>query len=147
MANDDPFFIGKLAERTGVSRDTIRYYEATGVLPNPERSGSGYRLYGRDDVERLDFVGQAKSLGLTLNEIAEVLEIVDEGRQPCGHVRDTLRARLQDTRRRIRELGVLEARLETALIRAEQSDDRGRLACRCRIIGRARPPTVGGGDS
>lgn len=134
MSGEETFFIGELAERADVRRDTIRYYESLGVLPQPPRSGSGYRLYGSEDVERLEFVGRAQTLGLKLDEIAEVLEIVDEGREPCVHVRDSLAARLDETRARMRELRALERRLEVALRRAERNGGRGSEGCRCRII-------------
>lgn len=128
----DSFFIGELAERTGLGRDAIRYYESVGVLPEAPRTDSGYRVYGPADVERLAFVGQAQTLGLTLEEIREVLEIVDEGREPCVHVRGRLQQRLEETRRRIRDLQGLERRLEAALSRAD-ADGVG-SHCRCRII-------------
>jgi len=130
----EPFFIGELAERAGVSRDTIRYYEAERVLPEPERSPSGYRLYGPQDVERLEFVAQAQSLGLRLNEIADVLRIVDEGVEPCIHVRERLRARLDETRARIRELRRLEERLARTLAQADERRGPPDGGCRCRII-------------
>lgn len=131
---EDRFFIGGLADRAGVTRDTIRFYESTGVLPEPERTRTGYRRYGPEDVDRLEFIAQAQTLGLTLDEIAEIFEITDEGREPCIHVRGTLRARLDQTRRRIQELRALEGRLETALNRAVEADAAGDDTCRCPII-------------
>lgn len=130
--SDGRFTIGTLAERTGTSRDTIRYYEQVGVLPEPERTDAGYRLYGGDDVERLAFVAQAQTLGLTLDEIREVLEMVDEGREPCVHVRERLRAHLREVRRKIRELHGLESRLEGALERPAGGG--AAEGCRCGII-------------
>lgn len=134
MGEQDSFFIGELAERAGTSRDTIRYYEAEGVLPEPRRSGSGYRLYDAAAVERLRFVDQAKTLGLALDQIAEVLAMVDEQREPCAHVRAALAARLRETKERIRELRALETRLEQALDRAGSGEVTSEGACRCRII-------------
>lgn len=135
---EETFFIGELAARSGSSRDTIRYYESNGVLPDPRRSGSGYRIYRPADVERLTFVAQAKGLGLTLDEIADTLKIVDEGREPCAHVRDALRGRLIQTRARIDDLKALEARLQNALGRAQavphDSEVPAGGACRCPII-------------
>lgn len=133
MTGRDHFFIGELAERTGMSRDAIRYYETMGVLPEAPRSESGYRVYGTTDVERLRFIAQAQTLGLTLEEIAEVLGMVDEGRQPCLHVKERLEFRLEETRERIRSMRALERRLERALARAGEAawPDQG---CRCRII-------------
>jgi DNA-binding transcriptional MerR regulator len=134
MSTDDSFYIGELAERAGASRETIRYYEREGVLPEPRRSGSGYRLYADEDVERLRFVARAQALGLKLDEIGRVLEIVDEGRKPCVHVRRTLEDRLAETRDRIRELRELEGRLERAFERAEELDPGDGRTCRCSII-------------
>lgn len=134
MSEHNRFFIGELAESTGVSRDAIRYYETTGVLPEADRTRSGYRLYAPDDVERIEFIGQAKTLGLTLEEIAEVLSLVDRGREPCVHVRERLRTRLSETREQIESLRTLERRLEAALRRAERNGGREPHGCRCRII-------------
>lgn len=145
MTRTDDFFIGELAERTGMSRDAIRYYERMGVLPEATRSESGYRVYGASDVERLAFIAQAQALGLKLEEIAEVLEMVDEGRRPCVHVKERLELRLEETRERIRSMRALERRLERALAgagRGEWPED----GCRCRIIEIAGP-TGGGGPA
>lgn len=131
-AESETFYIGGLSERSGASRDTIRYYESTGVLPEADRSGSGYRLYGPDDVDRIAFVGQAQTLGLTLDEIVEILDIVDDGRQPCEHVLERLSARLEETRQRIGRLRDLERRLEETLAREDGRS--ARAGCRCRII-------------
>lgn len=132
MNHDESFFIGELAERSGLGRDTIRYYESVGVLPEAPRSRAGYRLYGPEDVERLAFVGQAQTLGLTLEEIGEILGMVDEGREPCVHVRARLEARLEETRRRIWALRKLERRLEATLSRAPGGPTEPE--CRCRLI-------------
>lgn len=128
----DTFFIGELARRTGVSRDTIRYYELAGVVPPAERSRGGYRLYGEEDVERIFFVGQARSLSLTLEGIAEILATVDGGRVPCDRVRDQLASRLAETRDRIQRLRELEDRLVGVLERVDS--DRPTKGRRCGII-------------
>lgn len=136
-AGMERFFIGELAEQTGLTRDTIRYYESAGVLPEAERSESGYRVYGSDDIERIAFVGQAQTLGLTLEEIAEILEIVGDGREPCVHVRRRLSLRLDQTRDRIARLRELERRLVDTLARSEGTS--AEPGCRCHIIESAGP--------
>lgn len=146
MTTGERFFIGELAERSGVSRDTIRYYESLGVLPEPPRTPAGYRLYDTDDVERIEFVGRAQVLGLTLDEIGEVLEMIDQGREPCVHVRDRIAERLEETRERIRELRALEERLERALDRADETDDVEGGGCRCRIIEAEAPRPAAASD-
>ena len=61
--------ISEVSERTGFSGPTLRYYEQIGLLPAPERTGAGYRVYGDRDVARLDFIARAKRLGCSLDEI------------------------------------------------------------------------------
>ena len=77
--------IGQLADRCGVSTKTIRYYEDIGLLAEPARTSSGYRNYSDDAVERLRFVRDAQATGLTLAEIASVLELKGSGERSCGH--------------------------------------------------------------
>lgn len=124
--------IGEFAERVGLTPDAIRYYERIGVMPKPERTPGGYRLYGEVDVERLAFVGQAQTLGLTLDEISEILVLVDEGVEPCEHVTKRLRQRLDEVKERMEELAALRQRLRYALRHAEEAPRAE--SCRCRII-------------
>lgn len=65
---------------------TIRYYEDIGVLPRPRRTGSGYRTYGKADRERLTFILKARAIGLTLEEIGDILRLRSQGQPTCGHV-------------------------------------------------------------
>ena len=67
--------IGELASRTGVGIETIRFYEKKGLIPDPERSHSGYRQYPEDAVRRIRFVLHAKDLGFSLAEIGELLSL------------------------------------------------------------------------
>ena len=129
---DGTWRIGQLAGRAGLSSDAIRYYEKIGVMPEPERTSGGYRIYRQADVERLAFVGQAQALGLSLEEISEILLLVDEGREPCRHVEQRLRHHLSEVVARIDELAALRRRLQEALRHAEEAP-RG-SSCRCRII-------------
>ena len=78
--------IGQLAERLDLNARTIRFYEQVGVLPEPTRNSSGYRLYSDEDEERLRFVKNAQRLGLTLGEIKEVLAFRDNDEPPCRYV-------------------------------------------------------------
>jgi DNA-binding transcriptional MerR regulator len=69
--------ISELAELAGVPPSTVRYYERIGLMPSPPRTGSGYRDYDDEAAARLTFVARAKRIGLTLEQIAEVLPIWD----------------------------------------------------------------------
>ncbi|PTU30410.1 heavy metal-responsive transcriptional regulator [Stenotrophobium rhamnosiphilum] len=67
--------IGKLAEQAAVAIDTVRYYERSGLLPEPARRESGYREYPPETVKRLRFIRRAKALGFSLPEIGELLAL------------------------------------------------------------------------
>lgn len=96
--------IGNLAERSGVSVKTIRFYDEIGLLPAMERSRSGYRLYGPDALARLRFIRSAQAVGLTLAQIKEVIALRDQGRAPCEHVLSMLEKRADEVERHIAEL-------------------------------------------
>src|SRR2546429_8949646 len=79
----DALLIGEVAKRSGASRKALRLYEAAGVLPAPRRTQSGYRGYSSEAVDLPAFVRQAQRLGVTLDEIREIVAIKRAGRAPC----------------------------------------------------------------
>jgi DNA-binding transcriptional MerR regulator len=101
--------VSKLAEQAGTSADTVRYYERIGLLPETERSASGYRLYGEEAVERLRFIKRAQRFGLRLEAIAELLDIRQRGLCPCGHTRRLLEARVAELDEEMSSLARLRA--------------------------------------
>jgi DNA-binding transcriptional MerR regulator len=103
--------IGELAGELGLNPRTIRYYEGIGLLPQPDRTGGNYRAYRREDVERLRFIKAAQRLGLTLDEIREVLAFAERGVPPCGFVRERLRREVAAIDARIAELQALRGEL------------------------------------
>jgi DNA-binding transcriptional MerR regulator len=107
--------IGELARRTGTTTKTIRFYEQAGLLPAPSRTNAGYRDYGPEVVDRLDFVRRAQSAGLSLRDIRQVLAIADRGDAPCEHVVSVLQARLDQVRATLAELAGVETHLESLL--------------------------------
>jgi DNA-binding transcriptional MerR regulator len=86
--------VSKLAGQAGVSADAVRYYERIGLLPEPSRTASGYRLFDDEAVDRLRFIKRAQRFGLRLDEVGELLEIGEQGLCPCGHTRTLLERRL-----------------------------------------------------
>ena len=114
--------IGELSERTSVSAKTIRYYEDIGVLPAPDRDFNGYRSYGEEGIQRLEFVQHARAAGLTLREIGQVLEIRSQGRAPCVHVRDLLHHHLAQIEVQVAQLMAAKRELERLAIRAATTD-------------------------
>lgn len=103
--------IGEVGNAVGVDPPTIRYYESVGVLPEPDRTASGYRTYSEADVERLRFVTLARSLGLGLDDIRDILGFRDRGEAPCGYVRAVLDRQVDAVAERIRQLEALSAEL------------------------------------
>lgn len=119
--------IGQVAQMTGMTIKAIRFYEAAGILPSPARSEAGFRLYGREDVRRLTFIKQARTLSLTLREAKYFTELLDAG--CCSTVRPGTRAllegKLQAVDARIRELTALRATLRSVVHDlAQKSDER-----------------------
>lgn len=102
---EDRLRIGELSGRLGLSTATLRYYESLGLLGEPERSPSGYRLYSADDEQRMRFILRAKALDLSLEEIRSLLEYWRLG--SCGETRSSLRHlvahKIQEARARARE--------------------------------------------
>jgi MerR family copper efflux transcriptional regulator len=95
--------IGKLANAAGVGIDTVRFYERAGLLNKPRRTASGYRLYAASDVGRLRFIRRAKTLGFSLDEIAELLRLNDGGGRR-GAVRALASRRLAAIEQKLTEL-------------------------------------------
>ncbi len=104
--------IGELADRFGINPKTIRFYESVGLLPEPDRTSSGYRQYSGIDVDRLTFIKTAQRLGMTLDEIREILAFRDRGQPPCGYVRAVLNQQVAELDQRIVE----SARLREELV-------------------------------
>jgi DNA-binding transcriptional MerR regulator len=110
--------IGELADRVGVTTKAIRFYERIGLLPDPARTASGYRSYEEVDAERLIFVKTAQRLGLSLDEIKEIIAFRDRGEQPCGYVAEVLQRQVTDLDARIAEMGALRDELRRLQSRA-----------------------------
>ncbi len=104
--------IHELAQQSGVPAKTIRYYESIGLLPCPKRATNNYRQYTSTDVERLRFMASARALGLSLDDISEILAARDKGTAPCQRVLDTIAQRLTAIDRRIADLLVLRDTLK-----------------------------------
>jgi DNA-binding transcriptional MerR regulator len=78
--------VGKIAEATGLSRKSIRYYESERLIPKAERSAVGYRLYPPEVLTRLKFIQKAKAIGFSLEDIRGILELSERGRPCCNQV-------------------------------------------------------------
>lgn len=129
--------IGQAAHRAGLSARMIRYYEAEGLLPPARRLRGGHRYFTEADVQRLVFVRQARDLGFSVAEIAELVALSEEGAVAGEKVLAMVQARLESLRR---DAELIEARrqaLERALRREGTPGAIG-----CRLIGLLREGDV-----
>jgi MerR family Zn(II)-responsive transcriptional regulator of zntA len=125
--------IGEVAEAAGTTTKTLRFYEDHGLLAEPDRTPAGYREYGIEILGRLDFIRRGQAAGLTLAEIRQILDIRDQGRAPCEHVRDLLTQRLSDLDDQIADLMRLRetiADLQSAAVNAEPEACTADQVCR-----------------
>jgi DNA-binding transcriptional MerR regulator len=88
--------IGTIAKKAGVGVQTLHYYERIGLLPKPRRSSANYRLYAPDALRRVLFIKKAQAVGLTLDEIRDVLDVRDHGKAPCRRVAEVAAERLHE---------------------------------------------------
>ncbi|WPD18325.1 heavy metal-responsive transcriptional regulator [Thermaerobacter composti] len=136
--------IGEAARQAGVSPHALRYYESLGLI-RCRRSGSGYRLYDRETVERVRFIRRAARLGFTLEEIAEILQLRDEGRAPCSQVVAWLDAKIEHLNAQIRALTGLRAELLALRAKApvEPADPPGDSPSYCVLLEERAGPNPG----
>ena len=109
------FFIGDIAKKFGLNPRTIRYYETIGILPKARRTESGYRIYTDETIERLEFIFKAKTLGLKLDEIKEILLLHEKGEVPCECTREFIKSKIVEIEEKITNLTELKTRLSGLL--------------------------------
>jgi MerR family transcriptional regulator, copper efflux regulator len=107
--------IGVVAKESGVPIKTIRYYEELGLLKSSGRTEGGFRLFNTDVLARLHFIKRAQSLGLTLAEIKEFLNVHDEGELPCEQIKTKLEDKVQAIDEQIQQLLILRQDLSGML--------------------------------
>jgi len=107
---------GELAERAGVSKDTLRFYERRCLLPVPRRLANGYRLYPPEALARVLLIRVAFSIGFSVSELAEILRVRDSGGTPCRDVRRLAGEKLDRLAREITVLSSLRSDLENVIV-------------------------------
>ncbi|MDA8232655.1 MAG: helix-turn-helix domain-containing protein [Magnetospirillum sp.] len=122
------FSIGKLGKATGVNVETIRYYERIGLLPETDRTASGYRQYGEPHRRRLAFIRKGRDLGFSIDDIRTLLRLAEYPEHPCEDADRLAFAHLAEVERKIAEL----VRLRKAL--REMSECCAGTVAECRII-------------
>lgn len=128
--NTRVFRTGELANKAGVNKETIRFYEKKGLLFDPNRTDSGYRQYSQEDVERLVFIKNAKELGFALSEIKELLAIADGDIYKCCDVRQIAESKLGHIDNQLKHL----RKLKTTLTKLVTECQRAKTIKNCPII-------------
>jgi len=121
------WLIGELSTQAGVSPQTIRFYEREGLLQPPERTRSGYRLYPPESLQQLLFIQHSKLFGLTLEDIKQLLNLQQQGVNPCGSFRRLVQERLHTLAQQAQQLQVthqaIAQRLERLAHQLPETDE------------------------
>jgi DNA-binding transcriptional MerR regulator len=104
----------------GVQPSAVRFYERQGLI-TPERLANGYRVYGQDAANALHFICRAKSLGFSLDQIREILDIRRQNAAPCACVKEIVERNLAEVERKLGELSRLRRELKGIAGRAAPS--------------------------
>jgi MerR family transcriptional regulator, copper efflux regulator len=116
LSTDASLKIGEVASRSHLPIKTVRYYDEIGLLsPTVVRSPAGYRLFSAEVLNRLAFIRRSQALGLSLQEVQEILAVHDQGHLPCGEVKQHLEIKLEEINHQIESLKTLKAELQGIL--------------------------------
>ncbi len=115
VAGKEALTIGQVAARTGLSADTLRYYERLGLIGPVARTPSGRRRYGARDLSRLRFIRRAQQMGFSLAEIGQLLQMRDDPQHARPQVRRLTAAKLAEVEARLTELTTLRDELRLLL--------------------------------
>ncbi|MDN4094586.1 Hg(II)-responsive transcriptional regulator [Brevibacillus agri] len=100
--------IGEIAKKCNVNKETLRYYERMGLISEPIRSDSGYRLYSEETINRILFIKRMQELGFTLTEIHKLLGVVDKDDVRCSDMYEFVVEKIKDVQMKIRDLKRIE---------------------------------------
>ena len=103
----EKFSIGELAKQANVNIETIRYYERRGLISEPPRNKSGHRQYSHEAVKRTDFIKKCQTLGFSLKEIEEILELRVTSESTCADMKSRVTEKLTDVDRKMNELALI----------------------------------------
>ena len=121
---------GRVAKAAEINVETLRFYEKRGLLPQPSRTASNYRIYSDEDVKRVRFVKQAQQLGFSLNEIDELLNLRSQPGASSGEVCDRAKSKIRDIEQKIESLQRIRDTLNELVL---QCSGDGPISC-CVIL-------------
>ncbi len=103
--------VGEVSRKLGLNPQTLYFYERIGLIPPPHRTESGYRLFSQEDVDRLTFITHTKAMGLSLDDIREILAAKEGKSLTCQTVHDCLLKKARAIEETIQQLQILRDEL------------------------------------
>lgn len=133
------FTIGNVAKRSGLSRDTLRYYETLELIPKPGRRYNNYRIYPDDILSQLHFIQHAKQIGFTLTDIRQLLTLRQPSATVCTTVKHKISDKLKDIENKIKALNSIHQELRVLLRVCETTEDLSTCHALDTLTGTERP--------
>ena len=118
------FTSGELAKKAEVNIETLRFYEKKGVMPKPDRTPAGYRIYDINDLKRLTFIKKSQILGFTLSEIKDLLYLRVDTERNCSEVRNIASEKINSIQIKLEELQRIRDALSPSPWCVEESNGR-----------------------
>ncbi|MDB9372144.1 heavy metal-responsive transcriptional regulator [Nodularia sphaerocarpa] len=128
------FKMGEVSRNLGINPQTLYFYERIGLIPPPQRTEAGYRLFSELDVDRLAFITRAKSLGLSLDDIKEILSLKEGKLLSCKAVYERLSQKVKDIEENISQLRSLHDELVPLVEQCKTNLDHPDPAYQCIIL-------------
>jgi len=113
-----------ITDKTGIDRETLRFYESKGLLPQLNRTASGYRVYPDNTIERIRFIQMAKRAGFTLSEIKELIDL-QQNRKACRNSRDIVKIKKSEIAQKIEALKKMDKILTRFISECEKNGEEG----------------------
>jgi DNA-binding transcriptional MerR regulator len=115
--------VSQLAKDLGISADTVRHYVRSGLIAPERDPNNGYKRFHPEDIKRLRFILQAKSLGFSLADIETIMNQANHGESPCPQVRVIMEERLQETAAKIASMQATYVQMQNAMERWKTQPD------------------------
>ena len=119
ISEKNSYSVGDLATACGCKVETVRYYEKTGLMPNPPRTEGGHRIYSLEHMKRLVFIRRSRELGFTIEQVSELLCFVDEPGHSCGEVKAMAMLQARAAQEKIDNLKRLQKALNDMAVRCK----------------------------
>lgn len=126
--------IGQLSRDTGTKVETIRFYEKSGLLPEPARTEGNYRAYEEEHLDRLRFIRRARALGFSLDQVRALMSLSDDRNRSCAAIDQIAKEHRVEVERKIADLQALRTELDRMIEQCGCG-----IVADCRIIGSLSP--------